>query len=62
MPPTTPPLAASPDGLGMYSISLWASFEIGRVCNQIRPGPVSAARNSPSPPKIMFLIPGTVVI
>jgi len=28
----------------------------------MRPGPVSEARKIPSPPKIMFLIPGTVVI
>jgi len=32
---------------------------MGSVCSQTRPGPVSAARKMPSPPKIMFLIPGT---
>ena len=32
---------------------------MGSVCSQTRPGPVSAARKMPSPPKIMFLMPGT---
>ncbi len=31
-------------------------------CNQTRPGPVSAARKRPSPPKSAFLIPGMVVM
>ena len=35
---------------------------MGRVWSQTRPGPVSAARKMPSPPKIMFLMPGTRVI
>ena len=31
---------------------------MGRVWSQTRPGPVRAARKMPSPPKIMFLMPG----
>ena len=48
--------------MGIYSMSSWASLAIGKVCSQTRPGPVKDARKIPSPPKIMFLIPGTVVI
>jgi hypothetical protein len=62
IPPTTPPCAASDEGFGMYSMSLWANLAMGKVWSQILPGPVSEARKMPSPPKIMFLMPGTVVI
>ncbi len=31
---------------------------MGRVWSQTRPGPVSAARKIPSPPKIMFSMSG----
>jgi hypothetical protein len=58
IPPTTPASVRCSLPLGRYSISACASLEIGRDCNQTRPGPVSAARKMPSPPKIMFLIPG----
>src|SRR3979411_128356 len=58
MPPTTPPCTASLRCVGMYSMSSCASLAMGRVCNQILPGPVRDARKIPSPPKIMFLIPG----
>jgi hypothetical protein len=46
----------------MYLSMAWANLAIGKVCSHILPGPVRAARKIPSPPKIMFLMPGTVVI
>src|SRR5580658_3036515 len=58
IPPTTPPSVRCSLPLGRYSISACASLDIGRDCNHTRPGPVSAARKIPSPPKIMLLIPG----
>src|SRR4029453_1943184 len=36
-----------------------ASRENGSVCSHTRPGPVSAAKNKPSPPKRLVLIPPT---
>src|ERR1700690_888906 len=51
MPPTTPPCTVSLCCVGMYSMSLCASLEMGRVCSQILPGPASDARKIPSPPK-----------
>src|SRR5947207_13575941 len=63
IPPTTPPCMVSlRASCGKYSLIAWASLVIGNVWSQIRPGPVSDARKIPSPPKIMFLMPGTVVI
>src|SRR5579862_7289840 len=63
MPPTTPPSTVCRlTSRGMYFSMAWASLAMGRVCSQMRPGPVSEARKMPSPPKIIFLIPGTVVI
>ena len=35
---------------------------MGSVCSHTVPGPVRTARKIPSPPKIMFLMPGTIVI
>src|SRR5215471_9143883 len=63
IPPTTPPSTVCLEASrGIYGSMACASFEIGSVCSQIRPGPVREARNMPSPPKIIFLMPGTVVI
>jgi len=39
MPPTTPPCTASLCCVGIYSMSLCASLEMGSVCSQILPGP-----------------------
>lgn len=36
-----------------------ARFDNGMVCSHTRPGPVSVARNKPSPPKRMFFTPFT---
>src|SRR5215469_3966321 len=63
MPPTTPPSTVRVVfSWGKYWSMAWASLAMGSVCSHIRPGPVSAARKMPSPPKIKFLMPGTVVI
>ena len=47
---------------GICVASLCARFDSGMLCNQILPGPVSVARNNPSPPNSMFLIPFTRVM
>jgi len=62
MPPTTPPCTDSWREVGRYCCIWWASLAMGRVWSQMRPGPVSAARKMPSPPKMRFLMPRTVVI
>src|ERR1700687_113639 len=46
----------------MYSWIAWARCCIDIDCSQTRPGPGSAARNRPEPPKNAFWMPGTVVL
>jgi hypothetical protein len=36
-----------------------ASLDTGKLCNHTSPGPVSVAKNNPSPPNKVFLIPPT---
>jgi len=49
-----------PSELGMNWRIAPASLDMGMVCSQMRPGPVSETKNRPSPPKRTFLIPLTI--